>query len=69
MLYYAHNYTLKCIDCGVPVGTTKERMVPVRCTACKTNHAARWALARSRRQLWGTHDQVQRMWPRLVQQR
>ena len=62
MLYYAHNYTLKCIDCGVPVGTTKERMIPVRCGACKAKQASRWALARSRLQLQGTPDQVQRTW-------
>ena len=27
--------TLKCVDCGVPVGTTKDRMVPTRCKPCQ----------------------------------
>ncbi len=38
---YAHGYTLKCVDCGVPVGTMNERMVPTRCTACKFKQVAR----------------------------
>ncbi len=35
------DYTLKCVDCGVPVGTMKQRMVPARCVSCKSKQAAR----------------------------
>jgi len=38
---YAHNFTLKCVDCGVPVGQMNERMVPARCVRCKAKQAAR----------------------------
>lgn len=27
--------TLNCVDCGVPVGTTKDRSVPTRCQPCR----------------------------------
>jgi len=28
------SFVLKCADCGVPVGTTKDKNVPVRCRVC-----------------------------------
>ncbi len=27
--------TLKCVDCGVPVGTILDKTVPSRCDPCK----------------------------------
>ena len=41
MPHPTNNHTLKCVDCGLPVGTMNERMIPVRCAACKIKQAAR----------------------------
>ena len=29
------SFVLKCTDCGVPVGTIKDKNVPARCRACQ----------------------------------